>query len=154
MQISNRSLGRWFVFAFLCRAVLLAGFASASALAQSGTPILPGDLYSFSGDVGANAKVEPVAVSGQSFSQAYRVTVGGSSANVSDAGLAIPSAKAINQGDNLQLTFWVRKIAPLDIIAQRLPPEVHSIGIRSLVGVGTSYASPRPSSRSTPKGDT
>lgn len=114
MQISNRSLGRGFVFASICRAIFLAGIASASVMAQSGTPILPSDLYGFNGDVGANAKIEPVAVTGQSFSQAYRVTVNGSSANVSDAGLEIHTAKAVSQGDNLQLTFWVRKIAPLD----------------------------------------
>ena len=40
----------------------------------------------------------------------------------------------------------------MDIIAQRLPPEVHLSGIRSLVGVGRPLWPPRPSSRSTPCG--
>lgn len=85
-----------------------------AAWAQSGTPILPNDLYSFSGDVGANARVEPITVSGQSFTQGYRITVAGTSANLNDAGLRIRTAQAVAEGDNLQLTFWVRKIAPLD----------------------------------------
>lgn len=84
------------------------------AQAQSGTPVLPNDIYNFSGNVGANARIEPVTVSGQSFAQAYRVTVGGTSANLHDAGLAIRTAQPVVKGDNLQLTFWVRKLAPLD----------------------------------------
>jgi len=75
---------------------------------------LPDDIYNFSGSVGASARIEPVAVSGQSFSQGYRVTVSGTSANLNDAGLAIRTAKPVAKGDNLQLTFWVRKLAPLD----------------------------------------
>ena len=113
MRISNRSFGREPICFQVFSAVLLACLASA-AWAQSGTPILPSDLYSFSGDVGANARVEPVAVSGQSFTQAYRVTVNGTSTNLNDAGLRIRTAQAVAQDDNLQLTFWVRKIAPLD----------------------------------------
>src|SRR4029079_13431401 len=46
--------------------------------------------------------------------------------------------------------LWVLSLSPLDIIAQRLPPEVHRSGIRSLVGVGRPLWPPRPSSRSTP----
>lgn len=75
---------------------------------------MPDDIYNFSGSVGASARIEPVAVSGQSFSQGYRVTVSGTSANLNDAGLAIRTAKPVAKGDNLQLTFWVRKLAPLD----------------------------------------
>src|SRR5206468_11669271 len=48
------------------------------------------------------------------------------------------------------LWLWVLSLSPLDIIAQRLPPEVHLSGIRSLVGVGRPLWPPRPSSRSTP----
>lgn len=75
---------------------------------------MPNNLYGFSGDAGANAVVVPVAVSGQSFSQAYRVVVSGTSANVYDAGVWISTAQPVAQGDNLQVTFWVRKITPLD----------------------------------------
>src|SRR4029079_16789191 len=46
--------------------------------------------------------------------------------------------------------LWVLSLSPLDIIAQRLPPEVDRTGIRSLVGVGRPLWPPRPSSRSTP----
>ncbi|MGH9801201.1 MAG: endo-1,4-beta-xylanase, partial [Blastocatellia bacterium] len=42
------------------------------------------------------------------------MTVGGTSANLNDAGLLFRTAQAVSQGDNLQITFWVRKIAPLD----------------------------------------
>lgn len=114
MRISTRSFGRESICFQVFSAVLLVCLASVAALAQSGTPILPNDVYGFSGDAGANAKVETVAVSGQPFSQAYRVTVGGTAANVNDAGLWIRTAQAVAQGDNLQLTFWVRKIAPLN----------------------------------------
>ncbi|MDX2044381.1 MAG: endo-1,4-beta-xylanase [Acidobacteriota bacterium] len=114
MRISTRSFGRESIcFQVFC-AVLLACLMSVAARAQSGTPILPNDLYNFGGEVGVNAKVELVTVSGQSFTQAYRVTVGGTSANLADAGLRIRTAQAVAQGDNLQLTFWVRKVAPLD----------------------------------------
>ncbi|MFN0110491.1 MAG: endo-1,4-beta-xylanase [Blastocatellia bacterium] len=93
---------------------MLVCLLSLAALAQSGTPVLPSDIYGFSGDVGANAKVAPVLVSGQSFTQGYRVTVGGTSAKTDDAGLVFRTAQPVAQGDNLQLTLWVRKIAPLD----------------------------------------
>ncbi len=108
-----RSFG-WKFVCFTVGAMALLVCLASAALAQSGTPVLPNDIYNFSGNVGANARVEPVAVSGQSFAQAYRVTVGGTSANLNDAGLAIRTAQPVAKGDNLQLTFWVRKLAPLD----------------------------------------
>ena len=113
MRISTRSFGREFVCSTVGAVVMLVCL-TATVLAQSGTPVLPSDIYNFSGNVGANARVEPVAVSGQPFSQAYRVTVGGTSANLNDAGLAIRTAQPVSEGDNLLLTFWVRKLAPLD----------------------------------------
>lgn len=95
-------------------AVWLACFASAVSQAQVGTPVLPTNIYTFNGNAGANAKVEPITVSGQQFSQAYRITVSGTSENLKDAGLSLRTAQVVGQGDNLQLTFWVRKLAPLD----------------------------------------
>jgi GH35 family endo-1,4-beta-xylanase len=92
----------------------LVGGVAAAAQAQSGGSILSDDLYSFSGDVGANATATPITVSGRSFTQGYRVTVGGTSANGYDAGLWFRTAQAVGQDDNLQITFWVRKVAPLD----------------------------------------
>lgn len=114
MHISNRGAGRKLVYIHTVFTLLLIGLVPVTALAQLGTPVLSNDLYSFSGDAGANAKVEPVTVSGQSFSQAYRVTVSSTSANLKDAGLSLRTGQAVGLGDNLQLTFWVRKIAPLD----------------------------------------
>ncbi|MFN0085724.1 MAG: endo-1,4-beta-xylanase [Blastocatellia bacterium] len=94
-------------------ALLLMGLAK-PAVAQSGVSILPNDLYAFSGSVGANAAVQPIAISGQAFTQGYRVTVGGTSRNMADASISWKTVGQINADDNLQLTFWVRKIAPLD----------------------------------------
>lgn len=116
MQTPNQDLSRAHflrlinAISFLC---LNCGLAMAG-FAQSGSSILPDNVYSFSGEAGANAVAIPVAVVGQPFSQAYHVTVSGTSANVDDAGLRIRTAQPVAQGDNLQVTFWVRKIAPLD----------------------------------------
>jgi len=118
MRISSRHLRRahfrapWSIRVISCL-WLLSGLAAAG-LAQSGSSILSDDLYSFSGDVGANATAAPITVSGRSFTQAYRVTVNGTSANSDDAALRFRTAQAVGQGDNLQITFWVRKVAPLD----------------------------------------
>lgn len=83
-------------------------------LAQTPVKLLPDDLYSFTGKLNHNATATLINVSGQSFTQAYRLTVNGTSANLGDAALQWPTARGINAGDNLTLTFWVRKIAPLD----------------------------------------
>lgn len=118
MRISSRpprqslSCASRFIQAVL-PAILLA-WLKVACPAQSGNSILPENLYGFNGRAGANAVVAPVTVSGQPFSQAYRVTVSGTSANSDAAGLWIRTAQAVAQGDTLQLTFWVRKLAPLD----------------------------------------
>jgi GH35 family endo-1,4-beta-xylanase len=82
--------------------------------AQTGISILSDNLYDFSGAAGANANVTPVYVAGQPFTQAYRITVNGTSANIRDAGLWWRTTQPVSQGDNLQLTFWVRKVTPID----------------------------------------
>jgi GH35 family endo-1,4-beta-xylanase len=98
--------------------LLLISFAltllSFTAPAQTGASILPENLYDFSGPVGLSATVTPVNVAGQPFAQAYRVAVSGTAANIHDAELKWPTTQPVNQGDNLQLAFWVRKVAPLD----------------------------------------
>ena len=99
---------QWAACVFMLAALL------AQARAQSGVSILPANIYEQSGRVGANATAEPIGVSGQAFTQGYRITVAGTSRSAQDAALAWPTAARINQGDNLQLTFWVRKVAPLD----------------------------------------
>ena len=75
---------------------------------------LPGDLYSTNGSVGVNATALPITVSGQSFSQGYRLTVDGTAANIGEAQIGWATTQGVIAGDILQLTFWVRKIAPLD----------------------------------------
>jgi endo-1,4-beta-xylanase len=85
-----------------------------SGLAQTPTNVLPDKLYEFSGEVGLKATAAPINITGQSFTQGYRLTANTTSAKLGDAALQWPNAQAIKAGDNLTLTFWVRKIAPLD----------------------------------------
>ncbi len=59
-------------------------------------------------------QAEPMAVSGQPFTQGLRVTVNGTSAKLNNAGLSWATTRAVSANDNLTLTFWVRKLAPLD----------------------------------------
>jgi GH35 family endo-1,4-beta-xylanase len=89
-------------------------FPASIALAQNGISILPDNLYDTNGSAGANATVTPISVSGQQFVQGYRIAVNGTSKNIADAALQWRTALPVNQGDNLQITFWVRKVAPLD----------------------------------------
>src|SRR5690348_3637910 len=106
MRISSRHLcwehlrAQWFIQILSC--LCLVGGLAAVGLAQSGGSILPNDLYNFSGDVGANATVAPITVGGKPFTQGYRVTVNGTSANSEDAALRFRTAQAVAQGDNLQ----------------------------------------------------
>jgi endo-1,4-beta-xylanase len=78
------------------------------------TSILPANIYSINGNVGAGATAEPITISGQTFTQGYRLTVPNTSSSLSDSQLSWANAQAVAANDNLQLTFWVRKIAPLD----------------------------------------
>ncbi|HEX4947703.1 MAG TPA: endo-1,4-beta-xylanase, partial [Blastocatellia bacterium] len=78
------------------------------------TSILPGDIYNLSGNVGAGATAEAITVNGQAFTQGYRLTVPGTSSSISDAQIGWTNTQAVTANDNLQLTFWVRKVAPLD----------------------------------------
>ncbi len=116
MMFSQRGLAQIVGMICLRSMLLLSGLLliTAMANAQSGVSLLPESLYEISGTVGANATATPIAVSGQPFTQAYRVAVNGTSANISNAGLWFRTTQAVNRSDNLQLTFWVRKVAPLD----------------------------------------
>ncbi len=78
------------------------------------TSILPANVYSISGNVGAGATAEPINVGGQSFTQGYRLTVPSTSSSIGDAQISWANSQSVNANDNLQLTFWVRKVAPLD----------------------------------------
>ena len=89
-------------------------FTPLSLLAQTPVNLLPENLYGISGNLNHNTSATPSAVSGQSFTQAYRLTVSGTSAKLSDAALQWPTVRGVNAGDNLTLSFWVRKVAPLD----------------------------------------
>ncbi len=92
--------------------LLVISLCSVCIFAQ--TSILPADIYSTNGSVGVNAAALPITVNGQSFSQGYRLTVDGTSSSIGDAQISWATTRGVNAGDNLQLTFWVRKIAPLD----------------------------------------
>lgn len=92
-------------------AFLICLFALTAAAQPS---ILPGELYTQGGNVGAGATAEAIAVAGQEFTQSYRLTVPNTSAHISASQIGWATSQAVNAGDNLRLTFWVRKIAPLD----------------------------------------
>ena len=98
------------VFAPLWCALLFCIF-TLSASAQ--TSVLPSDIYNLAGQVGAGATAEAITVSGQTFTQGYRLTVPNTSSSSSASELSWATTQAVKAGDNLQLTFWVRKIAPL-----------------------------------------
>jgi GH35 family endo-1,4-beta-xylanase len=95
-----------------CGALWLLGSFVVSAWAQSS--VLPGDLYTLSGNVGAGATAEPLSISGQAFTQGYRLTVPSTAASIGEAQISWATTQAVNANDHLQLTFWVRKLAPLD----------------------------------------
>jgi hypothetical protein len=89
-------------------------FTPLPMLAQTPVNLLPDELYNFTGPLNHNTSAAPISISGQPFTQGYRLTVNGTSVRLSDAVLHWPTARAVNTGDNLTLTFWVRKLAPLD----------------------------------------
>jgi endo-1,4-beta-xylanase len=93
---------------FLC--LCLPGIASA----QDGVSLLPENLYKSKVRVGANATASAIDVSGQTFDRGYRIAVTGTSRDIADARLKWRTTNPVNKDDNLQLTFWVRKIAPLN----------------------------------------
>ncbi|MBO0722732.1 MAG: endo-1,4-beta-xylanase, partial [Blastocatellia bacterium] len=84
------------------------------ASAQEGVSLLPNNIFKTKKRVGANATATPVEVSGQSFDRGYRIAVTGTSRDIADARLRYHTTAAVSQGDNLQIAFWVRKIAPLN----------------------------------------
>ncbi|MBI1766182.1 MAG: endo-1,4-beta-xylanase [Acidobacteria bacterium] len=84
------------------------------ANAQTPVSLLPDNLYNASGELAPRAIAAPISVNGQAFTQAYRLTINSTSAKLSDAALQWATVRAVNTGDNLTLTFWVRKVAPLD----------------------------------------
>ncbi len=84
------------------------------ASAQDGVSILPDKIYDQKKHVGANARASLIKVSDQPFDRGYRITVAGTSRDIDDAGIEWRTVKSVNQGDNLQITFWIRKIAPLN----------------------------------------
>ncbi len=97
-----------------CRliAILVLAYGVSSAHAQSATSILLEESYSLTGR--AKASIQPIAADHQSFNQAYRITINSTSSKIEDAGLQWLTTQPIVEGDYLWVTFWVRKIAPLD----------------------------------------
>ncbi len=83
-------------------------------VAQTPINVLPNNLYDFSGEIGLKATATPISVAGQQFTQGYRLAVNSTSAKLSDVALQWPNAQTVKAGDNLTLTFWVRKVVPLD----------------------------------------
>ena len=96
---------------------------SLPAFSQTAESILPANPYSDGAYIVPATRTllrtigwqaEPIAVNGQPFTQGFRITVNGTSAKLSNAGLSWATTRAVRANDNLTLTFWVRKLAPLD----------------------------------------
>jgi hypothetical protein len=85
-----------------------------NASAQPGVQILSVNQYDYTGGAGSTAEVTPIIVSGQPFIQGYRIAVSGMSAKIGDSILRWQTTQDIDYGDVIQISFWVRKIAPLD----------------------------------------
>jgi GH35 family endo-1,4-beta-xylanase len=87
---------------------------STNVAAQTGDSILEENLYDYAGSAGATATVSPIEIDDQPFSRGYRISVAGTSARIGDSYLRWSTTKNINFGDNLRLTLWIRKVAPLN----------------------------------------
>ncbi|RMG60430.1 MAG: hypothetical protein D6722_20950, partial [Bacteroidetes bacterium] len=55
---------------------------------------------------------QSVAISGQSFAQALRLTVDSAGTNPWEAGLALPSTQSVQAGDRVLITVWLRAQGP------------------------------------------
>jgi GH35 family endo-1,4-beta-xylanase len=84
------------------------------ANAQTGASLLPENWHQASKFSGADASAEAIVISGASFDRGYRLRVNGTSRRISDASLSWEITKEVNQNENLRLSFWVRKLSPLD----------------------------------------
>ncbi|MCA9837803.1 MAG: endo-1,4-beta-xylanase [Trueperaceae bacterium] len=81
---------------------------------SSGTAVISGDFFdSFQliGDA-SEAELERVAVQGQSFTEAWRITGKTQPANPWDVQLGSSNSLSLNQGDTLVLRFWARALSP------------------------------------------
>jgi GH35 family endo-1,4-beta-xylanase len=87
---------------------------STNAVAQTGGSILEENLYNYTGSAGATARVSPIDISDQPFRRGYRISVSGTSAQIGDSNLRWSTTQNINFGDNISLTLWIRKVAPLN----------------------------------------
>jgi endo-1,4-beta-xylanase len=95
-------------------ASLVAGVCSTPVMGQ--TPVLPTEpmtSYAYYDAVPGGGAVATV-VSGQPFTRGVRITTAGTGSNVYDAQLGWNTAAAVSQGDLLLLTFWARRLSPLD----------------------------------------
>lgn len=132
IPLRNRSLyGRvgTCLFTLFALSLLLA-----EASAQSGVSILPDNLYQLTGRIGTNATVMPITLRGEPFApHGYQITVSGTSFNLHDDRIAWRTTQPVNRGDNLQVSFRVRKLEPLD-----------GTNIRGFVGFEDSLFTPFP----------
>ena len=105
------------------RVVLFTLTFTATALhAQS---ILPADLLaSVASDGPSSVAVVPAAGSG--FKEALRITTAAPGLDITAASLTWTNTIAVQSSDRLQLTFWVRKVAPDDIYNVRATVSLES----------------------------
>ncbi len=95
-------------------AALVSIAVTATAWAQ--TPLLPANAmttYNYYDSVNGGSALS-LAVTGQSFTRAIRISTVGTGANVYNAQLGWNITAPVTQGDLLLLSFWARRLSPLD----------------------------------------
>ncbi len=88
------------------------------ACAQTGTPIItstPTVGYSFYDAAGRGGAANVISVSGgPGFTQAIRVNYNSDAPNIYDSALSWTNTASIAAGDLIQITYYIRKVSPLD----------------------------------------
>ena len=79
----------------------------------AGTAVLPANL-SANGNTGYGSTASTVSVTGQSFTQAIHINTTQNAPNVWDSQISWTNTAAVTQGDLMFLTFYARRISPLD----------------------------------------
>jgi endo-1,4-beta-xylanase len=108
----SRRAALWFLA--LC---LLVFPRPAAVHAQTGTAVLPTNTattYSYGGANASSGSVTLVSVAGQSFTQAMQVTYSTTAPYMYNAQISWPTTAPVAANDLLVLTFWVRKLSPLN----------------------------------------
>lgn len=96
----------------LFAAVLLALLGIFALPAHGQTNLLPANPTASAWSYGLTAA--SVSATGPGFTTALRLTVAGTSTNIWDGGAGWNTTANVASGDNLRVSFWVRKVSPSD----------------------------------------